>query len=1212
MRLKLLLKVISTVSVAAIACSAQSVAPRSQVSPIYGQLPLTFEANKGQTDSRVKFLSRGKGYVAFLTTGGMVLSLRPAERSVIPQNGNGKAQRKSQVRTATLQFRLLGAAQSPVVVGEQPQPGKVNYFIGNNPSQWHTNVPTYARVRCKNVYPGIDLVYYGSHHQLEYDFEISPGADPHRIQFEIKGADHIHVDGDGNLRLGTANGDLRFKSPTVYQEVEGQRAQVKGQYIVQDSTHIGFRVAQYDANKPLVIDPVLIYSTYIGGSGNDQPTGIAVDAGGKVYISGFTDSADFPLATLGSLPIGSTHAFVAKLDATGSNLMYADYLGGNDQDYGYALALDNSNDVYVTGSTSSSDFPVVNPFQGTYPGGFNAFVTKISSDGASLLYSTYLGGTGSDVPASILVDGAGEMIVGGNTSSTDFPVTNAYQPTASANQGGVWGTYGFLTKFTSDGASLIFSTYFSGNSNVPNNCGGTSCWPEPESMITGMAADAAGHIYATGATNTYNFPVTLGAYLTTDSSPQNAFVGFVSKFNGSGGLQYSTYFYESSGILTNTTAIAVDGSGSAYVTGMALSDGTFPLTSTSICDPAVYGFGCSYAFLTKFDPSGSTLSYSTFLGVNNSASPTSLLLDAANDAYVLALTYSSSYALVNGIESYSSGEDTLLVEVDAAGSSELWATYLGGSLDDYGAGIASDSNGNIYVAGSTDSTDFPVTPRALQPSLGGNTDTFVLKIAAASAPMVTLSPDTLQFTSQTIGSTSGPQTVLLRNMGSAALSIGSITEAGEFVETDDCGTSVAAAGSCTLSVTFTPTASGSRTGSITLRDNSAGSPQVISLEGVGSGPSVFLSPASFSFGNVLLGTSSLAQTLALTNTGNAVLNVSSVAVTGDYAQTNNCAAAIQPGATCQFQIVFSPTATGTRTGTITLTDDALNTPQTVPLTGAGLATDVSVSPGSLIFSTQVVGTTSAPKNITLSNIGGSTITLSGISTTGNFAQANNCPVSLSPQARCTIKVTFTPTAGGNAAGTVTINSSQGRLVLTLSGSGADFSISSAQTKNTVTNGSSAIYTLTVSPVGGPFTNTINLSCQGAPAQTTCTLSPSTTTPASKAVTATLTIKTTVSHAELRPLRPARNELTYAVVMQLPGLGLFGIVFTRSKRWRKKLCLLMVLMLLLAGLLFMFACAGGTGIGPQTQPGTTPGTYTITVSGISGTLRHSLPFTLTVQ
>src|SRR6202789_3427296 len=375
----------------------------SRAAAYSGSLPLTFEVNQGQTAAPVKFLSRGKGYTAFLTANGMVLTLRPASGSARQPVTNKAAAVPSQPLT-TLQFSLVGSAVNPTVTGEEPQPGKINYFIGNDRTKWITNVSTYAKVRYHNVYPGIDLVYYGNHRQLEYDFAVSPGANPNQIQFEINGAIGTTVDSQGNLVLNTGNGELHFQTPTIYQESNGTRVPVQGEYVMKDSTHVGFRLSSLDPTKATVIDPVLAYATYLGGSGDDQPTGIAVDTTGNIYVAGYTDSTDFPLAVLGPLPAGQTHVFVAKLDATGSTLIYADYLGGNSDDYGYALALDSANEVFVTGSTASSNFPVVNPYQSTYPGAFNAFVTQISADGSSLLYSTYFGGNGSDLPASIALE----------------------------------------------------------------------------------------------------------------------------------------------------------------------------------------------------------------------------------------------------------------------------------------------------------------------------------------------------------------------------------------------------------------------------------------------------------------------------------------------------------------------------------------------------------------------------------------------------------------------------------------------------------------------------------------------------------------------------------------------------------------------------------------------------------------------------------------
>jgi Beta-propeller repeat len=987
-------------------------APRhGQVSPTYGNLPVTFEANQGQFDAQAKFVARGKGYSAFLTAGGMVLSLRPGKVVRAQQESQTvPAQDSSQSLKTTLQFNLLGATQNPTVVGEDQQPGRVNYFIGRDPKHWRTNVPTYARVRYKNVYPGIDLVYYGNPRQLEYDFEVSAAGNPNLIRFEIKGPNQIQLDPDGDLILKISGGELRFQSPIVYQQSKGQRVPVQGAYFMNDARHIAFHVGQYDSSKPLVIDPVLVYSTYLGGSGNDQPTGIAVDKAGSVYVTGFTDSADFPLATLGCLPAGADHVFVAKLDSTGSNLVHADYIGGNNQDYGYALVLDSANEVYVTGGTTSSDFPVVNPYQSSLAGLFNGFLTKLSADGSSLLYSTYLGGNTADVPSATAIDSVGSVIVAGSTFSTNFPVVNAYQATVSPNQGGLFGEYGFLTKFSPDGSSLIYSTYLGGNSNVPYNCG-TPCWGSPFSGITGIAVDSNGSAYAVGNTNTYNFPTTPGAYLLTDSTQQNSSVGFLSKFGGSGDLDYSTYFYESSGADTNLNAIAVDGAGSAYVTGQALSDGTLPTTSTSICDPSVYGWGCNFAFVTKFDPTGSTLMYSTFLGPNNEANPQAIALDTDNDAYVLSLAVSTSFSLVNGIEPYTNENDLLLVEIDPLASSQLFATFLGGGANEFPAGMALDSNGNLYIAGSTDSTDFPITQGAFQNMLAGGTDAFVLKIGPNSGSSVALSPSLLEYAMQAIGSTSQPQTVLLRNMGSSRLSISSITAHGDFAEADNCGTNVPAAANCTFSVTFAPTGAGSRSGSVVILDDAAGSPHLINLTGDAFGPIASLAPTSLIFPGQQAGSTSAAQTVTLTNIGNTMLNLSGVQVTGDFAQTDNCSAQLAAGSSCTINITFTPTASGTRIGTLTASDNAASSPQTERLMGSESDFSLASSPGS---DTVKVGS-AANYNLTVSPVGGPFAFAVKLTCSGLPAQTS---CSLSPNAVTPGRNTATSTLSITTTATV--------------------------------------------------------------------------------------------------------------------------------------------------------------------------------------------------
>ncbi len=1097
--------------------STEFAAPQhGQVIPAYGKLPLTFEANQGQTSADARFIARGNGYSAFLTSAGMVLSLRPpkmlrplAVATVDPAHGSSSSPK------TTLQFNLLGATPTPGVVGEDQQPGRVNYFIGKDPARWRRNVPTYARVRYKNVYPGIDLLYYGSHQQLEYDFEISRSADPSLIQFEIKGANQLQLDANGDLVLKTSLGELNFQSPVVYQQSNGQRLPVDGGYVVKDATHVAFRLAHYDSSEPLVIDPVLVYSTYLGGSGDDEPHAIAIDSTGSIYVAGLTDSADFPNTKTFAAPgdFGIVHAFVAKLDPTGSSLVYADYLGGGGGEVGSALALDSSDNAYLTGTTGSSDFPTVNPYQSSLAGTTNVFLSEVSADGSSLLYSTYLGGNSSDTSSSIVIDSLGEVYVAGWTSSTNFPALDAYQPTVSPNQDGIYGEYAFVTKFHPDGQSLAYSTYLGGSLMPTQTCWNGPCVLPPSSRNFGLAVDANGNAYVGGVTATLDFPATAGAYLTSNSNLQSLPVGFVSKFDAGGSLAYSTYLYGSSGGETNIKAITVDSSGSAYVAG-ATSDGTFPITSTSICDPSIYGLGCNYTVVTKLDPTGASLLYSTYLGLNNNASPQAIALDANNDAYILGVSWGcKSFALVGGIESCGdvATSDLLLVEIDPTASTELFATFLGGSDDEYPAGIALDTTGNIYVGGETFSGDFPTTAGAFQNTLNGDSNVFLLKIAPNPAPAVSASPFLLQYASQPVGSSSPVATALLRNMGSSPLSISSVSVNGDFAVTNDCANTVKAAGNCTFSVTFAPTAAGPRYGSIVIQDDAAGSPHVIHLSGTAPGAVVALTPASLAF----------------------------------------------PG--------------------------------------------------------QSVGTPSAPQTVTLGNHGDTPLTLGTIQVTGDFTETNNCPATVPAASSCVITITFTPTSAGNRSGALTVSdSAQGPQTLALTGVGMDFSLASSTNSQTTSPGAGATFQLMVTPLGGSFTNAVNLSCSGLPAQATCSFTPNLVTPGGTPAPATLTVSTKGSVAAARPSRLFENGYLYAIWMPLQSIGLFGVMLASRRRRLMKWRLVTATTLGIVALLFMTGCAGSTGATSPLQSGTQKGTYNITVTGTSATLQHSVNLTLNLQ
>jgi hypothetical protein len=685
-------------------------ATRARVSASYGKLPLSFEANEGQQDGQVKFLSRGSGYNLFLTNREAVLVLSKPEKPVNKAT-HATFSQESKRQSTVLRTQLIAANPAGKVTGEEELPGRVNYFIGHDPAKWRTDVATYAKVRYEQVYPGIDLVYYGNQGQLEYDFVVEPGADPARIRLRVAGARKMYVNSQGQLVVQTARGAVRWNKPAIYQEVDGQHRSVKGKYVLRRGHELSIEVAAYDTARPLIIDPILVYSTYLGGSETDEGYGIAVDTSRNAYVMGETTSTDFP-TTAGAFQTtnaGSTGVYVTKLNPNGSALAYSTYLGGSDIDNGLDIAVDTSGNAYVTGRTFSTDFPTTpGAFQTTHGGGHHdTFVTQLNRTGSALVYSTYLGGGGTDNGSAIAVDASGNAYVTGKTNSRVFPTTpGAFQTTSG---GGKYDAY--VTELNPTGTGLVYSTYLGGS--------GTD-------YGYGLAVDTSGNAYVTGYTSSTNFPTTPGAFQTTNGGRNDA---FVTKLNPTGtGLVYSTYL--GGGDRDSGNGIAVDTSSNAYVTGETGSS-DFPIT------PGAFQRtfdGSSDAFVTKLNRTGTDLLYSTFLGGSGSTfgdEGYGIAVDTSGNAYVTGETVSSDFPTTPGAfqTTYGGDTDAFVTQLNRTGTGLLYSTFLGGGQEDAGQGIAVDTSGNAYVTGYTESTDFPTTLRAFQRThRGGDYDAFVAKI----------------------------------------------------------------------------------------------------------------------------------------------------------------------------------------------------------------------------------------------------------------------------------------------------------------------------------------------------------------------------------------------------------------------------------------------------------------------------------------------------
>lgn len=703
--------------------ASQVVTPRTpaqQTKNSYDLIELAFEPNRGQADNAVDFLTRGSGYSMLLSAKEAVMVMTPPNSS--SHNRDENPLRYPDASVLRLQFPESDAHAS--FIAEEQLPGKVNYFLGDKRDRWVAGLPTFRRVSYQDIYPGVDLVYYGNQRQLEYDFVVAPGADPNAIKLRFIGSNNSTVDANGDLSLQVGARLVQQRRPLIYQQLGSERREIAGHYSLGADGDVSFAIGDYDKTKALIIDPTLVYSTYFGAGGIDEARDIVVDATGNTYICGNTSSTNFPVfnafqPTFGGGNFqGARDVFVTKIDSSGTNVLYSTYLGGGGDDKCGRLAIDASGNAYIAGETTSTNFPVFNAFQGIYGGGSSdGFVTKLNSAGSAVFYSTYLGGTLFDAGAAIAVDPNNNAYVTGRTTSPNFFTFNAVQPSFS---GGTTAD-AFVTKFTSSGLAVFYSTYLGGNAGVGFDAG------------LGIAVDSAGSAYVTGDTSSTNFPLV--------NPIQSFFAGgfpdgdvFITKFSPAGTtLIYSTYL----GGVDNDVAngITIDSNSNAYITGSTGSS-NFPVLNAF---QNLYG-GNGDAFLTKINAAGNALVYSTYLGGTNNDSGNDVALDSAIHAHVAGTTVSTNFPIFNALQVIYGGgpADAFVTKFNVAGTAVLYSTFFGGSNSDRANAIAVDPGDNAYIAGISASTNFPVF-NALQPAKNVAEDAIIAKFADIPATVIQFS-----------------------------------------------------------------------------------------------------------------------------------------------------------------------------------------------------------------------------------------------------------------------------------------------------------------------------------------------------------------------------------------------------------------------------------------------------------------------------------------